>query len=185
MAENTMQKNRAGYGYKYTDLAETNKFLAEQGINYYQYVETLNGEDYIYTVPIVDGKELPARRGCRIVNAELSGKSNPAQEHGSAITYARRYSLWMAFGLATEDDDAASLTVQKTETRRSTTRPAKATGGGDLAELRKMCLESGVHEEFVAGLYQKATLDELPASAVKYLVGSEGWEKVLRRFLNA
>ena len=109
MAENTLSKNRAGYGYKYTDLAETNKFLADQGIAYYQYVETLDGEDYIWTVPIVDGKELPPRRGCRIVDAELSGKANAAQEQGSAITYARRYSLWMAFGLGEYSVSATSV----------------------------------------------------------------------------
>ena len=183
MAENTLSKNRAGYGYKYTDLAETNKFLLDQGITYYQYIEVIDGNDYIYTVPIIDGKELPPRRGCRIVDAPLSNKSNPAQELGSAITYARRYSLWMAFGLATEDDDAASLTTQKGENKRQT-RSAKPTERPELAELRKMCLESGVHEEFVAGLYKKATLEELPDTAIKYLISSEGWEKALRRFLN-
>jgi len=39
---------------------------------------------------------------------KVSGK-NPAQDYGSALTYARRYSLLLAFGLATADDDAASL----------------------------------------------------------------------------
>jgi hypothetical protein len=63
------------------------------------------------TVPIIDGKELPTRKGCRVVQAILAGKSNPAQEQGSALTYARRYSLLMAFGLATEDDDGETLTV--------------------------------------------------------------------------
>ena len=60
--------------------------------------------------------DLPVRKGCRVVNATLSGKSNPAQEHGSALTYARRYSLLMAFGLATDDDDAESLSVIKEPT---------------------------------------------------------------------
>lgn len=45
----------------------------------------------------------------------LKGNNNPAQQMGSAITYARRYSLLMAYGLATEDDDAASAGQPKQE----------------------------------------------------------------------
>lgn len=35
------------------------------------------------------------------------------RNNGSALTYARRYSLLLAYGLATEDDDGASLTKKK------------------------------------------------------------------------
>ena len=115
MGANLIKKNANGYSYKYTDLAEVNKMLAENGITYYQYIDpvvTADGivVDYVYTVPIVNDEELPARRGCRVAQATLKGISNPAQEQGSALTYARRYSLLMAFGLATTDDDAESLT---------------------------------------------------------------------------
>jgi len=111
-----ISKNKRGYGYKYADLAATNDYLESIGFHYYQYIETdERGIDYIYTVPVKveTQEELPARRGCRVPQATLSGKSNPAQELGSALTYARRYSLWLAFGLATEDDDAASMTAPK------------------------------------------------------------------------
>lgn len=111
MATTNLKKNASGYGYKYTDLAEIHNYLEQANITYYQYTETEDGNDYIYTVPIIDGKEQNPRRGCRIAEAKLSGKSNPAQEQGSAITYARRYSLLMALGLATTDDDAACLTI--------------------------------------------------------------------------
>ena len=112
----TLNKNKEGYGYCYTDLAEIHRYLEQNNLRYYQYVERIEGDDYVYTVPQTiqdDGEiiDLPARRGCRVVNAILSGKSNPAQEQGSALTYARRYSLLMAFGLATDDDDAESLTI--------------------------------------------------------------------------
>ena len=117
----TLNKNKEGYGYCYTDLAEIHRYLEQNNLRYYQYIERIDGDDYIMTVPQAiqeDGEiiDLPVRKGCRVVNATLSGKSNPAQEHGSALTYARRYSLLMAFGLATEDDDAESLTVVKEPT---------------------------------------------------------------------
>lgn len=113
MAKTTLTKNKEGYGYKYTELAEIHKYLEENGAWYYQYIDRIDGDDYIMTVKVIDGEEKPALRGCRVVQATLSGIKNPAQEQGSALTYARRYSLLMAFGLATEDDDAQSLTIKK------------------------------------------------------------------------
>ena len=110
----TLKKNQLAdvgkYSYKYTDIAQIHSYLEENNMSYYQYVDRIDGDDYIMTVKIKDGKELPALRGARIVNATLVGVKNPAQEQGSALTYARRYSLLMAFGLATEDDDAKGLT---------------------------------------------------------------------------
>ena len=118
---NTIGKNAQGYGYKYTDLAHIHEWLEANNLSYYQYIEAENGVDYVVTVKIVNGEEKPPLRGCRVVQATLSGKSNAAQEQGSALTYARRYSLLMAFGLATDDDDAESLTKKAKE-------PAKTSG---------------------------------------------------------
>lgn len=109
-----IKKNAKGYGYNYTDLAEITKLLDENGISYYQYIEPYDGHDYVMTV-VIDNKGTHSMpyRGARIVEAKLSGKDNPVQAYGASLTYARRYSLLMVFGLATTDDDAEGFTRKK------------------------------------------------------------------------
>lgn len=116
--KSTIAKKTEGYGYKYTELADINKYCEENGITYFQEVDTcdINQKDYIITHIIKDGKET-VHRGCQIVEATLQGIKNPVQEYGSSLTYCRRYSLLMALGLATEDDDGASLTQVKEATQ--------------------------------------------------------------------
>lgn len=139
----TVSKNKTGQighrVYMYVDIAQIHEYLESINASYYQYVDRLDGDDYIMTVRIIDGEEKEPLRGCRVVNASLIGSSNPAQEQGSALTYARRYSLLMAFGLATEDDDAQSLSKeQKAERKASPKQIAvleKAYQGDNLKKL--------------------------------------------------
>lgn len=124
---NTLAKNKTAkiptksgkeYSYTYTDLASINKWLEENDLDYYQEIETnqINGKDYVLTYRYINGEwEEKPKRGCQVVDATLLGVSNPAQQNGSALTYARRYSLCLAFGLATEDDDGASLSEMTKE----------------------------------------------------------------------
>lgn len=116
--KSTIAKKTEGYGYKYTELADINKYCEENGIRYYQEVETseINQRDYIVTY-IVKDDQVEKHRGCQIVQATLQGIKNPVQEYGSSLTYCRRYSLLMALGLATEDDDAQSLSEKKEPTQ--------------------------------------------------------------------
>lgn len=120
---NTVSKNKTAnvgkYSYQYVDIAQIHDYLEEKGMSYYQYIDRIDGDDYIMTVKIIDGKESEPLRGARVVDATLVGVENPAQQQGSALTYARRYSLLMAFGLATEDDDAQSLSKPKEERKAS------------------------------------------------------------------
>ena len=121
--KSTIAKKTEGYGYKYTELADINKYCEDNGIRYYQEVETseINQKDYIITYIEKDGK-VEKHRGCQIVEAVLQGIKNPVQEYGSSLTYCRRYSLLMALGLATEDDDGASLTIKKEATKEEATQ---------------------------------------------------------------
>ena len=106
----TIKKLSQGYGYKYADLSAIHEELERQGITYYQYTEydTAAEADYIYTVlRYGDDEETKPLRGCRVLMGG-EAKMSVAQAQGSALTYARRYSLLMALGWATEDDDGAS-----------------------------------------------------------------------------
>ena len=116
--KSTIAKKTEGYGYKYTELADINKYCEDNGIRYNQEIETceINQKDYIITY-LVENGEITKHRGCQIVDAILQGIKNPVQEYGSSLTYCRRYSLLMALGLATEDDDASSLTQQNDPTK--------------------------------------------------------------------
>lgn len=130
--ENTIKKNQTAkiptknggnYSYQYVDIAQIHEYLEANQMKYYQEIETneRNGNDYIITYRYINGKwEDKGIRGCRVVDATLYGNDNPAQKQGSAITYARRYSLLMAFGLATEDDDASSLNDNTIEAKPAT-----------------------------------------------------------------
>jgi hypothetical protein len=146
MAETNLKKNKDGYGYKYTELAEIHNYLEKNNMKYYQEIETneANGQDYIMTYRYIDGKwEEKPKRGCKVVDATLQGIKNPAQEQGSALTYARRYSLLMAFGLATEDDDAQSLSRPKEEiTTREQAENYKLTFGKHAGKTIKELVET-------------------------------------------
>lgn len=124
-----IKKLSQGYGYKYADLSAIHDELEKQGITYYQYIE-YNPEanaDYIYTV-LNDGKEEGKPiRGCRVISGGDSMKS-AAQAQGSALTYARRYSLLMALGWCAEDDDGATAGEAPKQTEKK---------GVDFNEVRK------------------------------------------------
>ncbi len=174
MAQTNLPKSKTAYNYKYCELSQIHEYLEQNNMSYYQYINTEDGDDYIYTVPIINGEERPARRGCRIVSAPLSGKSNAAQEQGSAITYARRYSLLMAFGLATEDDDAESLTRPAQPAQKPQQAAQKQTDGPitdkDLDTLKSLFAAKGIAEEFVLKIYKLDKLDGIKQSVYLNMV---------------
>ena len=118
--QTTITKNQTAkvgkYSYQYDDIAQIHEYIEQNNMKYIQCIKRIDNDDYIMTKRYVDGKwEDEWIQGSRVVQATLMNNSNPAQEQGSALTYARRYSLLMAFGLATEDDDANSLNRNKKE----------------------------------------------------------------------
>lgn len=153
-SKTTLAKATQGYGYKYTELADINAECERQGITYRQYIDYSPeaNADYIMTVLTIDGKSLEPMRGCRIVGGGV-GK-NAAQDQGAAITYARRYSLLMALGWATEDDDAQSLTNKQTANGSSR-------GGGGQTRWQKMQAKSIDFDDLRAAVGAVNSIDEL------------------------
>lgn len=124
MAETNLAKNKNGYGYKYTDLAQIHEYLESNKLSYIQEIRRIGEDDYIYTLPLKENKPMYEYnggwlQGAKVADAVLQGIKNPAQEQGSAITYARRYSLLMAFGLATEDDDCKNFVKDNNVERKA------------------------------------------------------------------
>ena len=56
--KSTIAKRTEGYGYKYTELADINKYCEDNGIRYYQEIETceINQQDYIITYLVVNNE---------------------------------------------------------------------------------------------------------------------------------
>lgn len=92
-----VKNNSEGYGYNFASLSD----IAKQGyeIPKMKVVNTDN-TDYVYYFD----KELNEwQQGARIVVPANKGM-NEAQLYGSALTYARRYTVQLALGLACDDN---------------------------------------------------------------------------------
>lgn len=97
MPSNKIVKNASkGYGYTYSNLAD----LARAGIDIPPMKTEKVGEDEYVFAKI--GNEWI--QGAKVVEMEMKGM-NAAQAYGSALTYARRYTVQLVIGIACDDDD--------------------------------------------------------------------------------
>ena len=104
------QTAKAGtFSYKYATLADAlgmaRPILAKHGVAVMQTAETDENVVSVWTTLMHSSGEFLTHQPTRLPSGA------DAQKTGSAITYARRYSLMAALGLATEDDDGASAST--------------------------------------------------------------------------
>lgn len=199
MSTNVKKKSTAQgtkFSYKYSDLATIHEELEAQKITYYQYTEfdEKAQADYIYTVIHYDDGDTKPLRGVKIVAGETLAGGNAAQQYGSALTYARRYSLLMALGWATEDDDGA----------RAGAAPAKpqnqhyqghADGRLDFDSLKSWLEQMTTVEEVKAAKEkclekypkmtekQRGAVDRIFATRIDYIEnpdGPSGWREAIK-----
>lgn len=112
---------------KYADLASVDAAISgpasENGLSYVQIAHERDNAAAIETVIVHSSGETLS---CGIVSVPVA--KSDAQGFGSALTYARRYSLAAAFGVCPEDDDGNAA--------------AKAPPRGSPAEVKKDAFDS-------------------------------------------
>lgn len=160
------KKNKTNPHFRntYADLAAVldmiHEPLAANGLAVLQMVQVHDQEQFLKTVLVHEsGTELDC--GSMLLQPT---KRDP-QGYGSAITYARRYSLMALFGMAAEDDDgqAASRGGQVGAVDRVNRRFAKG------KEPEQDYGDSSIYlvEEIVAGMQQSKDMDDLNEWAKK------------------
>lgn len=98
------------YGYNYASLGD----IAQQGFMIPRMkTGTENDKEYVYCF---DSESKEWIRGAEIVIPEMKGM-NESQKYGSALTFARRYSVMMFLGLVSDDDK--KLETQAPEPKKS------------------------------------------------------------------
>ena len=130
-----VKKNSAAFGYNYASLED----IVKQG----------------FTLPIMETKCIDGivfmgwldeqwnwHQGAEVVVPELKG-NNAAQAMGAALAYARRYTAYMALGLACDDD-------KKIETKDGEKQSMKVYGNRiDFKAVRERIAEISSETELV------------------------------------
>ena len=124
------------YSYQYADLATVLTYvrpiLAKHGLAVTQPVTALDGSVVVETVILHTSGE-------SLAFGKLSmPRGQTPQQTGSAITYARRYSLLSTLGLATADDDGAA--ASKYEPPKVEDKPRKVGPGARAGAERIVAL---------------------------------------------
>lgn len=123
-------KNKSkGYGYTYNNLAD----LARAGVEIPPMKTAIvEGREYVFAKI---GDEWI--QGAQVIDIDMKGM-NAAQAYGSALTYARRYTVQLVMGIACDDDDKleAHTADDRKQANNSKTYPK---GNIDFQALRDAC----------------------------------------------
>lgn len=106
-------KSNPHFKSKYADLSSVTEAVAaihEQGLSYIQVAHDREHAAAIETIILHSSGEWMS---CGVISVPVS--KHDAHGFGSALTYARRYSLSAAFGVAPEDDDGNAAASAKPE----------------------------------------------------------------------
>ena len=143
---------------KYADLGAcleaVDSALLENGIALYQETFEVDSGVMVETVMIHESGET-----IRCGKLHVPASKQDPQGYGSALTYARRYSLMAACGIAPEDDDgnAGSEATRRAEAKRIADEASKKAAGKRLPE--------SVVADHLAAIQSASTSEQLSTAA--------------------
>lgn len=139
-----IKKNRVAsagkFSYSYADLAAVIECIGKMGLEVQQDVQYAADSPFAPLGSVVvcgmvctrtrkKGEDEWSEWRAKVpVLADIrqgSERQNINQIYGSALSYARRYSLTLACGLASEDDDGQTASVRRTPTYSPSQRPVR------------------------------------------------------------
>lgn len=101
----------------------------------------------------------------------VPASKHDAQGYGSALTYARRYSLMAACGIAPEDDDGNAATGAPPVRRAAPTPPpTPKAGANEIASITKLANATGTELSAIATAYGLASINDLPMTKVAEVI---------------
>ena len=98
----------------------------------------------------------------------VPASKHDAQGYGSALTYARRYSLMAACGIAPEDDDGNAATASPP--KAAPKAPVKTVGENEISTITNLAKAAGVEITAIAGAYGIPSINDLPLSKTAEVV---------------
>ena len=156
--------------------------LAENGLCVMQPLDNINGEPALRTIIMHSGGEsidalFPLEK------AGMKGV-NDAQQIGAAITYMRRYGLCAAFGLITEDDDAACLSKRPAAPQRAAAEPQGSLQDRAKAIPTPQQPDGAIPPQVLGVLDKLNTMEQITVKCKEYksMATKEGWDKALLRY---
>lgn len=100
-----------------------------------------------------------------------AGKHDP-QGYGSALTYARRYSLMAACGIAPEDDDGNAASQPKRTPAPAPAAEVDKLSADDVADIEALAAKAGKDLTTVLNFYKVTALADIPADQYQRIVRS-------------
>ena len=162
----TADKQNPHFRSRYADLGNVvdaiKPAITKHGLSFVQVSHNAESAACIETIILHSSGEWLS---CGRVSVPVS--KHDAQGYGSALTYARRYSLAAAFGVAPEDDDGNAAAKNAPPKHKPSFAPLSEQ---QVVEIAALADEVGVSLDKILAFCKARTFAEVPATAYKRII---------------